>query len=252
MQRDIDLVGSARVFFHHMSVGDNVLAGLSRVAPTLALKEVSPADGPVVVDGPAVWHGLLGRNGDPLGKIAAFEAALDGADGKGLQSPPDIALMKLCYEDIQAETDVNALFARYQEAITRLKQKHPLVRFVHVTAPLLPKDTGVKEFIKGTLGFKDGNARANMARGRYNSMVKKSFGDDVIFDLAQAESTHPNGAVEAFEREGAVWQSLVPAYTQDGAHLAGVGQERAAQALVVALARALRHRPLAAAPPPTP
>jgi hypothetical protein len=153
--------------------------------------------------------------------------------------------MKLCFVDIDAGTDVAALIKGYEGAVAAAKQALPGTQVVHVTAPMLPKDTGLKEFIKGTLGVKDGNAQGNMKRAAFNTAVRTRFGTDVVFDLAAVEATRPDGQPERFTRDGVPYESLYPGYTDDGAHLAGAGQDRAAVALVQALAKAVRQRPAA-------
>jgi hypothetical protein len=239
---DVDVVKGARVFFHHMSVGDNVLAGLARVAPSLTPVKVDPTQGKVPGTGPAFLHAMLGGNGSPFGKFEAFKAALTTT---GFEQPPDVVLMKLCFVDIDAGTDVAALIKGYEGAVAAAKQALPGTQVVHVTAPMLPKDTGLKEFIKGTLGVKDGNAQGNMKRAAFNTAVRTRFGTDVVFDLAAVEATRPDGQPERFTRDGVPYESLYPGYTDDGAHLAGAGQDRAAVALVQALAKAVRQRPAA-------
>jgi hypothetical protein len=240
---DVDAVKGARVFFHHMSVGDNVLAGLARVAPSITPTKVDPTQGRVPGTGPAFLHAMLGGNGSPFGKFDAFKAALTTT---GFEQPPDVVLMKLCFVDIDASTDVDALIASYEGAVSAAKRALPGTQVVHVTAPLLPKDTGLKELIKSTLGVKDGNAQGNMKRAAFNTALRTRFGSDVVFDLAAVEATRPDGSPERFERGGVQYESLYPGYTDDGAHLsAGDGPDRAAVALVQALAKALRQRPAA-------
>jgi hypothetical protein len=234
---DVDTVQRARVFFHHMSVGDNVLAGLARVAPSITPVKVDPMQGRITGTGPAFLHAMLGGNGSASGKFNAFTTALTTT---GFEQAPDVAIMKICFVDIDARTDVDALVAGYESAVAAVKKALPQTRIVHVTAPLLPKDTGLKEFIKGTLGIKDGNAQGNIARAQFNAAVRTRFGGDVVFDLAAVEATRPDGSPERFERGGVQYESLYPGYTDDGAHLAGEGQDRAAVALVQALAKALR------------
>jgi hypothetical protein len=53
-------------------------------------------------------------------------------------------------------------------------------------------------------------------------------------------STYPDGRRESFTMDGASYYSLVPAYTDDGGHLNGVGRTYAAAALIQSIAGALR------------
>ncbi|HKC52175.1 MAG TPA: SGNH/GDSL hydrolase family protein, partial [Myxococcota bacterium] len=179
------------------------------------------------------------REGDPFAKIAGFEAMLTAEPQPGA----DLALMELSCDDVDANTDTKALFARYREAIERLRRARPRTVFVHVTAPLAVRDTGATDLAKRLTGLSDDSARANARRDDYNGRVRAAFRGEPIFDVAALESVWPDGRPERFARRGVSHPSLVPAYGGDCRRLAGAGQERAARALIHALADALRERP---------
>jgi hypothetical protein len=63
-----------------------------------------------------------------------------------------------------------------------------------------------------------------------------------MFDLAAVMSTYPDGRRESFRLDGNTYDSLVPAYTDDGGHLNAVGRTHAAAGLVRSIANALRTR----------
>ena len=54
----------------------------------------------------------------------------------GLGQHVDVAMMKLCYVDINSGTDVDALFATYRTTMAALQREVPGVTFIHVTVPL--------------------------------------------------------------------------------------------------------------------
>jgi lysophospholipase L1-like esterase len=237
LNTDLEQVSRARVFFAHMSVGANVLDGVARV-PDSGLRLLELDAGKPNELAPATFsHALFGQNGDPDAKLRAFETLLN----ERLTPAPDVALMKFCYADLNAATDTRGLFTRYREMIERLQRAHPATVFVHVTAPLTVRDTGAKDLVKRLTGFKDGFAGANLRRDEYNDRLRASFRDAPVFDLASVESTWPDGRAERFTRGGESRASLVPAYSDDGQHLAPAGQDRAARALIHALAQALRR-----------
>ena len=161
-----------------------------------------------------------------------------------LRPSPDVALMMFGYADLSAATDTHALFTRYREAIARLRAAHPTTVFVHVTAPLTVRDAGAKDLIGALTGLLDGSAQANVRRAEYNARLRAAYRGEPIFDLAAVESHGPDGRAETFSRGETRYPSLVPAYSDDGHDLtAAGGQDRAAAALVHALAEALRRGP---------
>lgn len=239
LRADLELVRPARVFFAHMSLGANLLDGVARL-PGSGLRVVAlDANGAMQLPGAIFAHVLFARDGDALAKISGFEKQLDAQ----LSPSPDVALMKLGCADIDANTDTKALFTHYRQAIERLKRAHPQTVFVHVTSPLTVRDSPARDLVKRLTGLSDGVASANVRRDEYNGRLRAAFRGEPIFDLAALEALWPDGRAERFMRAGTNHPSLVPAYTEDGQHLAGVGRDRAARALIHTLADALRQRP---------
>jgi hypothetical protein len=203
------------IYFGHQSVGFNIMSGVEALVAgtagaTLRVVETSaPAE-----TGPGVFaHSANGANGDPAGKIAAFERTMDA----GVAARVDTAFFKFCFVDFDVGTDVPGVFASYQAALDRLRTAHPQVRFVHVTVPLR---TAVDE--------------DNAVRERFSNLMRQAYaGKEPIFDLALIESTRPDGGREL--GPGGV-PALVPAYTSDGGHLDATGQDVVARALAVTLA----------------
>ena len=103
-----------RVYFGHQSVGANILQGVKELGPTTGLRL-------------SIKDEFLAENGDPLRKLQNFKAAV------GEDSRYDIALVKFCYVDVNADTDVRALFERYRATIAEIRAKNPRTTFVHVT-----------------------------------------------------------------------------------------------------------------------
>lgn len=213
-------VAEQRWFFAHRSVGGNILAGISDVFSARGVqpppvREVAPGTAPVSsAGGGELVHAQIGRNGAPLEKLRNFDALLRA----GLGDTIDVALLKFCYEDVTAETDVDALFRSYSGTLAALERDFPKVTFLHSTAPLRTGSGGIKGAVKVLLGRDD-----NVARERYNALVRQAFGPDRLFDLAMLEATAPDG-----ER----LSSLYPGYTSDGGHLNAAGSSLAAATLL--------------------
>ena len=230
----IDRIAGARVFFGHQSVGMNILDGLKVLAAEqgvpLRIVERSTATG---LNPGTFAHGFVGTNGAPTTKLDGFEAAL----GPASDADPDVALVKLCFVDFDANTDVAALFARYQATMARLKAVHPRTVFVHVTVPLTTAEHGPKDLLKRWLGRTTSSA-VNARREAFSDLLRAAYaGREPLFDLALVESTTADGRRETGTWKGHAIPALVPSYTHDGAHLDANGARRAAVELVAVLTR---------------
>lgn len=226
-------VAGRRVYFGHQSVGANVVAGLEELLakqPDLGLKIVMTKE-PSVLAGPAFVHFYAGRNEHPDEKNADFIKVLDARP-----APDDgIALLKYCYVDVDARTDIQKLFADYQRTVAEVRRKHPDVTIVHVTMPLTTVESANKARIKQLLGkptVRDVNAKRNA----YNAMLRKAYAGEPLFDLAALESTHADGRRSFFTAGGDTIYTLAEEFTYDGGHLSGPMQRLAAQRLIEVLA----------------
>jgi len=222
-----------KIFFGHQSVGRNIIEGLRQLAAREGVPlEIGDEDEGAA--GPAIFtHGAVARNGDPVLKLQSFSGALASGPPAGV----DTALVKFCYVDFSSETDVAALFTRYQDTVAALKARYPRTTFVHVTAPLTAVPGGPKEFLKRLLGRPPAGAAENGRREDYNALVRRAYqGREPLFDLAAVESTRPDGSRVTVDLDGRAVPVLFPAYTYDDGHLNGEGQLRAARELVSVIA----------------
>ena len=111
-----------RLFFGHMSVGENILSGISALYAAKGLTQPRvvqfPVEGPLsqVLASGAVAHAQIGQNGDPLGKLRNFDALLRS----GLADQVDVAVLKFCYVDFTKSTDVDQLFREYRKTLDAL------------------------------------------------------------------------------------------------------------------------------------
>jgi len=233
LRSEFDRVAQRRIFFGHQSVGVNLLDGVKQLA-TMAGVPVNVVEVKMAsaVEPAMIGHAFIPENGDPLKKLKSFEQAM-GAKSTSL----DIALMKFCYVDFTAETNANALFESYRSTLGKLQAKNPGTTFVHVTAPLIVVQGGIKARLKRLLGKAPYGTLENMRREEYNTLLRQAYqGRAPIFDLARVESTAPDGKLETVEWKGNVSPAMVPAYSDDGGHLNAAGKLRAARELISVLA----------------
>jgi hypothetical protein len=234
---DLERLSVLTVFFGHQSVGLNIVEGIHDLAATAGgrvpqVRELSSAG--AHADGPGLYHFRVGANGDPAGKIRDFGARpFEGVD---------IALLKLCYVDIDAATDVRAIIHQYSNEIRRLQSKYPATVFVHVTVPIVSDETGPKAFAKRLLGRPRRGFGDNLQRELYNEMLRKEFGGtEPLFDLALFEATDLQGRVNERFLNGERYLSMNPGYTSDGGHLNERGRRFVAKALVALLSNVKIH-----------
>jgi hypothetical protein len=238
-----DIPGSAwkelsekKVYFGHQSVGFNIIDGIKDVMrenPKIKLNIVETSDSSEF-NTPLFAHSRVGKNTDPKSKIDAFASFVE----KGIGGKADIAFFKFCYVDVTARTDIDKVFDDYKTIMSRLKESYPRTKFIHMAVPLTVTKTSFKTWIKVTIKKKDiWEYDDNIKRNRFNELLRKEYnGKEPVFDLAKVESTHPDGRMETFTKDGANYYSLVPNYTDDGGHLNEKGREIVAEQLLILLA----------------
>jgi hypothetical protein len=222
-----------KIFFGHQSVGADVVQGvrdLMKEDPRLRLHLVTSAE-PQSTPSPAFVESLIGENRNPQSKDNAFAAIL----AKGMGSQGGIAMYKYCYVDIGLNTDVQQLFDNYRQEMSDLKAKYPLLLIVHVTVPLTTDDASMKTWVKTMIG-RPTSRDVNLKRNQFNALLREYYSAEPIFDLAQVESTYPDGSRSYVMSRGQKIYMLAPEFTTDGGHLNEVGRRAAAQQLLQVLA----------------
>lgn len=238
LRADLERIARERIYFGHQSVGANLLEGVQELAADARVEvRIQRAEHASQVPPATFGHTFVAENGQPLKKLESFRAALGSA-------PVDLALVKFCYVDIRADTDVKTLFARYRETLAELQKAHPRTTFVHVTLPLTTAQTGWKALAKRLLGRAPSGTVENVRREEYNRLLRAAYaGREPLFDLARVESTAPDGTAVRVAWDGAIAPALAPAYTDDGGHLNAEGRRRAARELIAVLASARGPQP---------
>jgi hypothetical protein len=214
-----------RIFFGHQSVGWNIIEGVNDIAAAKGVEGFDFIETRAPRSESGFYHAVIGQNGDPLGKVADFEAIMHSGAGSNI----DIAMMKFCYVDFSPATDVEAVFTAYRETMQRLETEYPKTIFVRATVPLETCESGVKAFAKRMLG-RPTRGDSNAVRERMNAMIRRECRerDLPLYDLALIESTAPDGVrIERTSRRGPYY-SLAEEYTKDGGHLNERGRLSAA------------------------
>jgi hypothetical protein len=226
-----------RTYFGHQSVGENLVEGLVELARNEQVTlPVTSTIGPEPFASPGFVHERLGENEKPLTKIEAFERAIERGVGDGA----DLAFFKLCYVDFSGATDVDVIFERYRETLSRLQIRYPKTKFGHVTTPLTVTQQGIKARTKKLLGRPCWGEAENAVRHRYNDRLRQTYASQQpFFDLARLQATRPDGSLEAFPYEGHTIPRLVGMYSHDGQHLNAVGRSYLAAKLASFVAETL-------------
>lgn len=230
----LEKLSQARIYFGHQSVGGNIMEGVKDLMgqyPRLKLKieeNVNLADS----QGGVFAHGRVGQNENPASKIDDFAAKINA----GLGGWADVAFFKFCYIDMMADRDIDQVFSHYQETMADLKNSYPKTTFVHVTVPLTIVQTGPKASIKKIIGRAPGGYLDNVKRSEYNGKLREAYaGKDPIFDLAQIESTYPDGGRATFAWKGQSHERMIDEYGSDGRHLNEKGRKIVAEQLLIFL-----------------
>jgi hypothetical protein len=224
---DVTRVGRLKIFFGHQSVGENLLDGVRRIAPSLAIVR-----GETVPAAPALVETMIGRNEDPESKVVHFARIMET-----LGDHVDVAMFKLCYIDFRRTTDVEALARSYARTMGELEGRYPKTRFVHVTAPLTTVRRGIKAWLGHLFGKPAWGELENERRARFNTWMRATYPAETIFDLAELETRGATGERATFELDGASIPMLTPADTTDGGQLTPEAGQRLAAAYIAFLAK---------------
>ena len=230
-------LNSKKIFFGHHSVGTNIIEGIKKLdknSPYIDLNILKTTDPISINQSGILAHGKVGENFDPISKIDSFRFIMES----GVGNKVDIAFMKFCFVDIGTQTDLIKIFDNYRNTMAQLKKEFPATTFVHVTVPLVLEPEGMKanakQFIKKMLV--KNNLYENTGKARYNQLIRKEYlGKEPIFDLAEFESTYPDGSRLTYTVDDMEYEALIPEYASDVGHLNERGQEVLAKALLVFL-----------------
>lgn len=215
-----------RIYFGHQSVGQNIIDGMHALCMRYRVPIQWNDQGALdVFDSPVFAHSRIGRNRDPLSKIDAFGHNVRN----GIGGRVDIALFKLCYVDVVAGTETDALFGYYAQTMAALKSEFPRTLFAHVTVPLTVVPRGWRRWLNNLRGQPTAALDDNVARTRFNDVIRATYaGHEPLFDLAAWE-TGNSGRVSSKKGQ---YQALRSDLSSDDGHLSGRGQAVVGAALL--------------------
>ena len=129
-----EALSGKKIYFGHQSVGFNIIDGIKDVMSAdnrvkLNIVELNEI-GKLYASG--FYHSRIGSNVYPISKIDDFSRKMDA----GIGDTADIAFLKFCFVDIGFNTDIQKVFAHYQETMVKLQKKYPTTKFIHFTIPL--------------------------------------------------------------------------------------------------------------------
>lgn len=193
----LDRARNLNVIFGHNSVGNNIMQGvfqLSRTQPEQFSLQIAHYGNPAWLGD---HHGVLdfqvGRNGSPEAKISDFAERIKMMNGQNI----NVAMMKLCYVDINLQTDAGQVWNDYRATLENLERRFPTVVFVWCTCPLVSNQN-------------------NQRREEFNNFVRSYCRQNkqILFDIADIESHDPQG----LESRNQFGPNLCPQYSMDGGH----------------------------------
>jgi lysophospholipase L1-like esterase len=219
------------IYFGHQSVGANIVQGLDELLADrrdIPLRIISAGR----ADTPGLHEFYIGENGNPASKLRSFAETLER------DKPPvnSILVMKFCYVDMTNDTNVNALFAEYKASVDQLRVRYPGREIVHVTMPLTTVESAPKFLIKELLG-RPSRRRVNAMRNQFNRLLRSEYVDrDPVFDLAEYESTGPDGSRTSYTLGKEVVYAMASEWSSDGGHLNALGRREVAKQFLLRLA----------------
>jgi hypothetical protein len=240
MTTDVDAplseaIARGKVYFGHQSVGGNILKGIGELKsadPKLSAVNVVEIAPGAAIAGPGIYHSKVGKNRDTDSKTTGFEEILNS----GVGDKVDAAVLKFCYVDINAETDVKALLENYTATVDRIQKRFPKLTLVHATIPLTTHGGGLKKTLKNWIK----GDKVNMQRSAYNEMLRERFGKSgLVFDVANAESTLADGTRVTFKHRGNTYEAVSPSFTEGAGHLNEAGSRHVGAEFLRTIGRAL-------------
>lgn len=228
-----------KIYFGHQSVGVNIIDGMKGILKgnSQFRLNIVETNNPASFESPLFAHSRIGRNRNPSSKIESFAKLMN----EGIGNKADFAFFKFCYVDISYSTDLDKIFREYTSTMLNLSEKYPETKFIHITVPLISKETGIKPVLKRILRRPLRDYEENIRRTKYNEMLRKQYdGKEPLFDLAKIESTLTDGTRLSYKKDGKFIFALIPDYTHDGGHLNEYGRKIVAEQLLIYLASFLQ------------
>lgn len=223
-----------RVLFAIQSIGSDIVKGVPIAytraklpKPTVVKWSVAPKK-----RGPLLATATIGRNGEPLSKLKAFADLVNGAPRDSVQ----VAVMAFNYQDVSAETDVEALFQSYLATMDSLETANPDITLLYSTVPVTGGNSWREleaDKVEGLSGVTQPVWQDNIARERFNTMIRQQYAaTGRLYDIAALQADLGKGKVAAKEHENQFYYVLNPALSSNGRRLNTTGSVKLARALM--------------------
>lgn len=207
------------VFFGHQSVGWNILEGLESLASeNNARYRVNIIENPPpgwFATNTGIGHADIGENGNPIFKIRDFNTKVSKHPGYGRNL--NAALVKICFADINSQTNVKEIWNEYVSNMDNLKRRFPNLTLVWCTCPIVSNES-------------------NERREAFNKLVREycQNSHSMLYDIADIEAYTPASKVCVMGSQ----KILCKTYSQDGEHPdSDAGKQRLARGWWWMLAR---------------
>lgn len=226
---------SVRVLFGHQSEGEAIFEAVPSVYRRAKIRQpqVGPWRQVWRENDPIFANAEIGEDGDEHGKMVEFAELVNEASAGGL----DVALMTFSYVDFDTETDVESVFDEYSTMMTNLQEIHPDIIFIYTTVPMVV-DSGTRivgsKKAKGIAGSAWPHESANIARERYNELVRQQYRETGrLFDIAALEARAKDDRMVVKNLGGEWYPVLNPDLADDdGEHLNATGGRQLATELM--------------------
>lgn len=234
----LERAAALKTFFAHQSVGRDMMEQLPSVyiaagvrPPEVIVNELPQPDR----SHGYIQHVRVGKNGDPLGKIAEFNRLVRS----GIGAQVDIAALKLCYSDLRRGDDANQVFEAYSGTLSDLERDFPAVTFLAITVPLTTEQ-GILGRTRERLGLGDPyGPQHNVTREGFNARIRGKYAaTGRLFDVAAVQSTSSAGIRRVRYMAGAEYFSMEQAVAKNPGHMNPAGSELATSAFLETIASA--------------
>ena len=221
----LDAGSDQDISWGHQSIGNNILTGLETLNALGTVYNLNMQSGPDWPYPTIDWHtnnnGLsdfpVQSNTAPLSKIDDFERWMDTGQGdlqpsaEELATVLDVGVFKICFVDITAASDVNAIWSAYQTMMSTLAASYPAVKWVWTTCPLNVSGADLPN------------------KATYNALVRNHVNANggYLWDLADIESHEPDGTPVTDGGNEAMYVGY--AVSAGDPHLNATGQVRLAR-----------------------
>ena len=137
-------------------------------------------------------------------------------------------MLKFCYADIrQGTNDPVEVFEEYKRTLDALESRYPDVVFIHATEPIVQAEGS------------NGDGPNNIQRAVFNELMRDTYGDGRLWDVAAIQATTLDGRVVQGTHQGQTYHALNPEFASgDGRHINDAGARAIAGPLLELIAEA--------------